>query len=270
MRPRIRTIKPEMWEDEKIVALSRDARLLLLGLVTMADDEGRFRARRTTILGHVLPGDSDAPKKVDGWIREIQEQGIVVFYVADGTPYGAFRHWRRHQKINRPNPSELPPPPDPGVVRDNAVKDHGSLTDASVKETGDISDVSLSHAQARGPFPVVIPEELQPHLEKVTRVLEALAERKGAKAVNRDSVANVIAARPYKPLVRAAHDCAAWWDGQARSVRDVVAAYRNWLDRTDDLAATEPLGGPSNVVAMQRPSVRNADAWKAGYEGQGA
>lgn len=252
MRPRIRTIKPEMWEDEKIVALSRDARLLLIGLVTMADDEGRFRARRSGIIGHCLQGDDDAPRRIDGWIREIQQQGIVVFYVEAGTPYGAFRHWRRHQKINRPQPSDLPPPPDQGVRSDNAVKNHGALTEPSVNGTGVVSEDSSPHAQARGPFPVVIPEELKPHLEKVTRVLEDLAKRHGAKAVNRDSVANVIAARPRKPLVRAAHDCAAWWDSSARQLRDVVSAYRNWLDRTDDLAATEQWDG--RVVSLRRES----------------
>lgn len=129
MRPRIRTIKPEMFADERIVALSREARLLLLGLVTMADDEGRFRARRSAILGHVYPGDDDAVRKVDGWIGEIREQGLVLFYVADGTPYGAFRHWRRHQKINKPTGSDLPSPPDPVVVRDNSVPTKGDGTE---------------------------------------------------------------------------------------------------------------------------------------------
>lgn len=35
-RPRIRTLKPECWQDEKIGQLSRDARLLFVGLITMA------------------------------------------------------------------------------------------------------------------------------------------------------------------------------------------------------------------------------------------
>lgn len=154
MRPRIRTLKPEMWEDEKIVALSRDARLLLIGLITMADDEGRFRARRSGIVGHCLQGDDDAPRRVDGWIKEIQAQGIVVFYVVDQTPYGAFRHWRRHQKINRPSPSDLPPPPDHDVVRENGRNDHGAVTESSVSEQGGLT---TSRVGARSdPDPVLI------------------------------------------------------------------------------------------------------------------
>lgn len=159
MRPRIRSIKPEMWHDERVCALSRDARLLLLGLVTMADDEGRFRARRSQIHGHVFPADDDALMMVDAWIEEIKNQGIVVFYVVDGTPYGAFRHWKKHQKINRPQSSELPAPPDQKIARENRVK----RTNGSVSAHGEITESSVSpHSSARrrafrsDPDPVVV------------------------------------------------------------------------------------------------------------------
>src|SRR3712207_884928 len=96
-RPRIRTIKPELWADERIGALSRDARLLLIGLVTMADDEGRLRALPAAILGHCFPYDDDAPRKLSKWLREITDSGAVIAYTVDGKPYIAFRHWKRHQ-----------------------------------------------------------------------------------------------------------------------------------------------------------------------------
>lgn len=151
MRPRIRTIKPEMWQDERIGALTRDARVLLLGMVTLADDEGRFRARRSILVGHVLPADDDAFESVDGWVAEIREQGIVLFYVVDATPYGAFRHWRRHQKINKPTPSELPPPPDPKVLRDNRVPKKGAGSERDGSATGELSESDgSSHSPTRG------------------------------------------------------------------------------------------------------------------------
>ena len=37
---RIRTIKPQFWDDLKIGRLSRDARLLYIGLWNFADDLG--------------------------------------------------------------------------------------------------------------------------------------------------------------------------------------------------------------------------------------
>ncbi len=120
-RARIRSIKPELWQDEKIGDLSRDARLLLLGMLTMADDEGRLLATPMVLLGHVFPFDSDAQKRLGGWILEVKRSEIVVFYENNGKPYAAFRHWKRHQKINKPNPSTLPEPPVREVALENRV-----------------------------------------------------------------------------------------------------------------------------------------------------
>lgn len=118
-RPRIRSIKPEAWQDEKVGALSRDARLLMVGLITMADDEGRLRAQPSMILGHVFPWDEIPPRKLGDLLSEIAGLGVILQYEHNSRPYIAFRHWRRHQQINKPTASELPPPPDPVVVEEN-------------------------------------------------------------------------------------------------------------------------------------------------------
>jgi hypothetical protein len=145
-RPRIRTLKPEMWADESIGGLTRDARLLLIGLITMADDEGRLRAMPAAILGHVFPYDPDATRKLAGWLGEIVGAGLIVSYQQGGLPYIAFRHWRRHQKINRANASTLPAPPDPVIVADNSVNDHDSITESSVIDPGSDTDRPLRAA----------------------------------------------------------------------------------------------------------------------------
>ena len=257
MKPRIRTVKPEMRHDERYARLSYPARELFNGLITMADDEGRFQASTSAILGHVFPHDDVPPRKLRDWIGEVRDSGMILFYVVDGFPYGAFRHWKKHQKINRARPSDYPDPPDADVVQDNRI-------DNSVINHGNITDRARSHAQAR--VPVQIPEQLEPHLEKALEVLRALAERHNAKAVNRDSVANVIAARPRKPLVRGAYDCAAYWDAKPGRLKDVVSAYRNWLDRSDDLATVEPLDGSARVISMPRsPALQRADAFLVHY-----
>lgn len=120
-RPRIRSIKPEMWHDEKIGGLTRDSRLLFVGLVTMADDEGRLRATPTLIVGHVFPYDDDAGKKLERWLDDLEEARLILRYEVGRLRYVVIRNWRRHQKINRAQPSELPPPPDASVAEANAV-----------------------------------------------------------------------------------------------------------------------------------------------------
>lgn len=147
-RPRIRTIKPEMWADEKIGSLSRDARLLFVGLITMADDDGRLRALPAAVIGHVFPYDDDVTlAKLAKWMRELEESGLVVTYTAGDRPYAWLTGWAKHQKINRANPSELPPLPVSGV----SMNGHDIGTDGSVNDHGSGLDGSVPPAQARVP-----------------------------------------------------------------------------------------------------------------------
>lgn len=122
-------------------------------------------------------------------------------------------------------------------------------------------------------LPSEFPEDLRPHLLAAHRILSGLAARHGAKEVKPLSLASLVMANPRKPLVRAAYECASYWDGQTTRLKDVVAAYRNWLGKADDLASTEPTIGsqPSNVRPLQRAeALQRADAWKAGYDNGGA
>ena len=185
---RIRTIKPESFKDEKVVKLSREARLCRIVLLTMADDEGRFRCRRQEVIGHGYSEDEDAFGLLDGWIAEIKKTKAVLFYVVTRTPYGAFRHWAKHQVVNRPTPSDLPPPPDPGVVRDNGLvrvdtskgsiwKQRARLTEDEMRALGLISEDSVSpHSSRAGahsdPFLSVVvhlSEQLQGVCARTTR-----------------------------------------------------------------------------------------------------
>ena len=108
---RIRSIKPSFWSDEAVAGLSRDARLLAIGLISMADDEGRFLASTTAVSGYVFPHDNLPVSKVRHWLDEIHQAGIVRLYCVNRCEYGEFPNWSRHQKINRPTASLIPPPP---------------------------------------------------------------------------------------------------------------------------------------------------------------
>lgn len=110
---RIRTIKPSIWSDDTFADLSRDARLLAIGLISMADDQGRFVASVAAVSGYVFPHDDLPPAAVKRWLAEIEKKAanMVTFYAVDGRRYGAFRQWRTHQVINRASSSTLPPPP---------------------------------------------------------------------------------------------------------------------------------------------------------------
>ncbi len=106
---RIRTIKPTFWGSRPVAELSRDARLLAIGLISFADDDGRFLAATAAINGFVFPNDDIAPAKVRRWMDECVASGLVHEY-GDGIRYGCFPTWHEHQVINRYTPSTLPEP----------------------------------------------------------------------------------------------------------------------------------------------------------------
>ena len=100
-------------------------------------------------------------------------------------------------------------------------------------------------------LPDGFPDELRPHLKAAYRVLRDLAERHAAKEVNVCALAQIVMANHRKPLVQAAHECAAHFEG--RGPKDVVACYRNWLRRVDALAVVEPLDEDGRTTQIARP-----------------
>lgn len=107
---RIRTMKPSFWASPEAAAMSRDARLLTLGLIQHADDDGRFLATPARILGDVYPNDDIRPAALGRWLDEIEATGMLHRYTADGLRYGCFPSWHKHQVINRYTASTLPEP----------------------------------------------------------------------------------------------------------------------------------------------------------------
>lgn len=107
---RIRTIKPAFWSSPTVATLSRDARLLAIGLMSFADDDGRFPASLHAIQGYVFPNDSIPPARVKRWVSELQESGFIHLYEVASAKYGCIPTWHRHQVINRYSPSNLPQP----------------------------------------------------------------------------------------------------------------------------------------------------------------
>ena len=105
---RIRTIKPEFPQSEKIGKLSRDARLLYIQLWTLVDDAGRARAASRMLAGALYPYDDEARDLIDGWLNELEQGGHIRRYELDGSTYLEIIKWLEHQKIDKPSKSRLP------------------------------------------------------------------------------------------------------------------------------------------------------------------
>ena len=112
---RIRSLKPEFPQSETIGALSRDARLLFIQLWTLVDDEGRARAASRMLASLLYPYDDDAPKLMEKWLSELEVEKCIRRYEVEGNSYLEIVNWLKHQKIDRPSPSRLPPYREPSA-----------------------------------------------------------------------------------------------------------------------------------------------------------
>jgi hypothetical protein len=106
---RIRTIKPEFPQSESMGNVTREARLCFIMLWTIADDSGRLRGASRMLASLLFPYDNDAPKLMDKWLGELEQEKCIARYEVDGAQYVQIANWLDHQKIDRPSQSKFPP-----------------------------------------------------------------------------------------------------------------------------------------------------------------
>ncbi|MBV9023345.1 MAG: HNH endonuclease [Streptomycetaceae bacterium] len=111
--PRIRTVKPELWEDEVVGLLPRDARLLFIATFNMADDEGLLRWTPSYIKASAFMYDDDLTVADVGKLMHcLTDAGLLYPYIGGVArqQMAMVVNFRKHQRINRPQKSKLPPP----------------------------------------------------------------------------------------------------------------------------------------------------------------
>lgn len=107
---RIRTIKPEMFLSEDLASCDVTAMVTFAGLLTQADDSGRFLAHPAIIAGFVWPLRIEhTPAHVARDLDQLAAAGIICRYTGcDDKNYLHFVKWEKHQKIDRPSASRMP------------------------------------------------------------------------------------------------------------------------------------------------------------------
>ena len=171
---RIRTIKPEFWTAEQVMELSRDARLLFVGMWNFCDDQGVHPAALKTLKAEVFPGDDITGDDVKRMIDEIIAQGLLCEFEHENRRWWHVTGWK-HQLINRPTPSRYPRPPriappplaagpdgtsgkgldeqfQPATQtekRVDCVTTHGGLTEDSRRTHGGLTEDSLQERKGR-------------------------------------------------------------------------------------------------------------------------
>lgn len=98
--PRIRSLKYEYFINEDLAQTSLQARLLGLGLTTLADREGRLEDRPLRIKVMLFPYDD---VRVDDALNELQSVGFLQRYIVNNQRFIRIVNFLKHQK---PHPKE--------------------------------------------------------------------------------------------------------------------------------------------------------------------
>ena len=104
---RIRTIKPEFWTHPVLARKSDTVKLLAVGLLNYADDEGYFLADPLLVRGALRAFD-ESSSITRGALDELSRIGYVEVSTHDTHgSVGRVVSFLAHQRIDRPNPSKL-------------------------------------------------------------------------------------------------------------------------------------------------------------------
>ena len=171
---RIRTIKPEFWQHPIMSRLPYDSRILALGLLNLADDEGYFDADPDYIRGAVLFREDSS--NVRRMLDELSRSGWITLCGAPERPIGRVVNFRKHQRVDRPQPSRLKQ----YALDESSTNDRRALDDESTQEQGKESNTPIVPKGDENPEP--------PAAEKPANLLRAMA---------------LFRMRPYTPLDRA-------------------------------------------------------------------
>jgi hypothetical protein len=97
-----RLLDPHLWESPSFNNLSRDARLLFIGLISSSDDEGYFRADSGALRRGIFGYDDITKEEVINLLKEIQSKiNSIHFYKEKNEAFGHFINWNKWQTLRK-------------------------------------------------------------------------------------------------------------------------------------------------------------------------
>lgn len=108
-----RFLKPGFRTSARLAKCSRDARLLYVNLITLADDWGRYEGDVTLLKNECFPYDDVATEVFQSWLNELIEVSVLVRYSVGEIWYIQIERWterKRSKSSKYPNP-QIPDKP---------------------------------------------------------------------------------------------------------------------------------------------------------------
>lgn len=99
---RIRTIKPEFWEDEKIGRLPIPCRLFFIGCWNFADDFGCVKGNAALLKSQLFPYDEGLRiSEIKKWIDALVDARMLIPIIHNEESYYYIRTFRSHQVLDK-------------------------------------------------------------------------------------------------------------------------------------------------------------------------
>ncbi len=105
-----RMIDSGMWSNENFAALPAMARLLQVGIINHADDQGRIKAHPAYLRSQIFPYDDVAIDDMRDWLQAIARNGTIAIYEVDSKEYIQLIKWWSYQSLQYAAPSDYPAP----------------------------------------------------------------------------------------------------------------------------------------------------------------
>ncbi|MFZ5948783.1 MAG: hypothetical protein ACOYU5_12580 [Stygiobacter sp.] len=128
---RRRMIDPNFWSSEDVSKLSLFDRLLLIGLISNADDYGKGRAKPEFLRSIIFPYDDISLDEIKNSLTHIEKNISIIFYEIENSKYYKFINWSKWQRVDKPQNSLLPDPPNSFSKNDSQ---NDSQNDSYLKE----------------------------------------------------------------------------------------------------------------------------------------
>lgn len=109
-KPRLRKITEELFKDEQFAVMEPLARVLWIGLIATADDQGRMTGYPGLVRSRVLPVDDVSIDEVDAILDMLAGMGWIIRYTSRGKHLIQIVNWWKHQRMRYAIPSEYDPP----------------------------------------------------------------------------------------------------------------------------------------------------------------
>lgn len=141
---RIRTIKPEFWEDEKIGKLPIPCRLFFIGCWNFADDFGVIKGNAALLKSQIFPYDENLRvSEIKKWIDALVDARMLVPIIHAEESYYFIRTFRSHQVLDkRYDKSYI----GKGIVKELISK---ALNDNDVNTTSTLRDNDVNTTEER-------------------------------------------------------------------------------------------------------------------------